>query len=43
MKSFAFCSYTKECFPQVTANMMAAMEVADLTSNAERNKQNIQT
>ena len=40
MNPFVFCSYsyTKECFPQVTANMMAAIGVPDLSSNSERKK-----
>ena len=40
MNPFVFCSYsyTKECFPQVTANMMATIAVPDLSSNSERKR-----
>ena len=43
MNPFVFCSYsyTKECFPQVTANMMAAIAVPDLSSNSEKKEKNI--
>lgn len=39
LNSFVFCSSTQECSPEVTANMMAAIEVADLSSNAKGKKE----